>query len=77
MTTTVARNRVKVAKNGLPVLIGRAGGQVTITKAEFDEIVGRYGGPSQMTITMERIGKGDAIRLTLVKKPPLHGELPS
>lgn len=73
---TIAKNRVKVANNALPVLIGRAGGSVTITRAEFDEIASRYGGPSQMTITMERIGEGDAIRLTLVRKPARQGELP-
>jgi hypothetical protein len=71
-----ARNRAKVANNALPVLIGRAGGQVEITKAEFEEIASRYGGPSQMTIQMDRIGEGDAIRLTLVRKPPLQGDLP-
>lgn len=35
-----ARNRVKVANNALPVLIGRAGGSVTVSRAEFDEVAG-------------------------------------
>ena len=46
----VARNKVMVANNALPVLIGRAGGSVTITNEEFNEVVSRYGGSTRMVI---------------------------
>ena len=72
----LAKNRVKAANNALPVLVARAGGSVTITRQEFEEIAARYGGTSKMALRMERIGEGDAIRLTLVRKPAAQGELP-
>jgi hypothetical protein len=71
----VAVNRAKAANNALPVLIDRAGGSVTICRADFEE-VGRYGGASRMAIQMESIGAGDAIRLTLVRKEPAQGDVP-
>jgi hypothetical protein len=76
----LARNKVKATNNALPVLIARAGGSVTITHREFEEVLARYGGSSQVAIRMERLDASDpqesGIRLTLVRKSPEQGELP-
>lgn len=74
---TVARNKVKVANNALPVLIAREGGSVTITEREFNEVAARYGGATNMTIVMERVeGPEPGFRVTLVNKKPGQGDLP-
>lgn len=66
----LASNKFKIANNAVPVLIGRAGGSVTITQREFEDVVARYGGAAKMTIRMERIESPEpGIRVTLVSKP--------
>ena len=70
-----AQNRMAIANNALPVLIGRAGSVVEFTRAEFEEIASRYGGPLQMTIRMELVGDSDTIRLTSVRKRPARATL--
>ena len=78
---TVARNKLKANNNALPVLIARAGGSVTITRREFDEVVARYGGLSRLAIKMERLDAADpsesGVRLTLMARVPEQGELPA
>lgn len=74
---TVAKNKVAIANNVLPVLVAREGGSVTITQREFDEVVSRYGGPTQMTLRMERIERPEpGVRVTIVRKTPGQGDLP-
>ncbi len=70
----VACNRAKIANNVLPVLLDRAGGSVTVTRADFEAVAARYGGASQMTMAMERVGGG--VRVTLMRKPPQQGDPP-
>jgi hypothetical protein len=73
----LARNKVAIANNALPVLLDRAGGSVTITQREFDELASRYGGPTNLTIRMERVdGPEPGIRLTLARQAPRQGDLP-
>jgi len=64
-----------VANNVLPVLIARAGGSVTITEEEFDEVKALYGGSSKMTMVMEAVGDPGTIRVTLARKQAAQGEL--
>jgi hypothetical protein len=77
---TIAKNRVKAGNNTLPVLIARAGGSVTVTRREFEEVAAMYGGTARMAIRMERLDASDAlesgVRLTLIRKEPRQGELP-
>lgn len=70
----------RIASSALPILISRAGGTVTITQSEFDEIANRYGGWSNMAVHTEKLsGPGiepNTYRLTLIRKEPAQGELP-
>lgn len=71
-----ARTRTVAANNVLPVLVARAGGSVTITRQEFEELAARYGGASRMTVLVESVDGGDGLRLTLARKEPEQGSLP-
>ncbi len=77
---TVAGNARKAQSMAVPVLVARAGGSVTISRREFEEVIARYGGTSKMALRMERVDAADAldssIRLTLVRKDAAQGELP-
>lgn len=67
-------DKVKLARiramqdNVLPVLIARAGGSVTVTEAEVDEVASRFGGFGRMTIRTEVVD--GALRLTLLDTEP-------
>lgn len=73
----LARNKMTVANLALPVLLDRAGGSITVTQREFDELAARYGGATNLTIVMERMtGPQPGFRVTLVNKKPGQGDLP-
>ena len=71
-----ARTRTVAANNALPVLVARAGGTVTITRQEFEELAARYGGAARMTVLIEQVDDGETMRLTLARKEPEQGSLP-
>jgi hypothetical protein len=60
------------------VLLDRAGGSITVTQREFDALVARYGGATNLTIVMERMDEPEpGFRVTLVNKKPGQGDLPA
>jgi hypothetical protein len=66
---------------GLVILLERAGGSVTYTEAEYQEVLARHGGKTMMVVHAEVLKdtgkeKPDQVRLTLVRKPPGNAELP-
>jgi hypothetical protein len=66
----------------LVILLERAGGSVTYTEAEYQEVLARHGGKTMMVVHTEvlketRKEKPDQVRLTLVRKPPGNAELPA
>lgn len=67
----VAENHAKISNNVLPVLIHRAGGSVTVTREEFALMRELYGGG--LSLYMEQVGDGEAVRVTLVRKPSTQG----
>jgi hypothetical protein len=74
--------RVSVAMQGimLAVLVGRAGGSITVAADEYLEIVERYGGKANVKLSFVKIsapGKPDAFRATLVNVKSSQGELMS
>lgn len=82
MANTDQEVRAAVAMNGilLTVLVGRAGGSITVDAGEYLEIVERYGGKANVKLTFEKItepDKPDSFRATLVNKKPSQGELPA
>lgn len=74
-----ARHKTLLMDGAMFVALGRAGGRLTYTKAEYDEILARYGG-SGATIHIEVLraeGQPEEIQLTLVNKPPANADLVS
>lgn len=66
---------------GLVVLLERVGGSLTFTEAEYQAVL-RHGGKTMMVVHAEVLKAPDAprpdeVRLTLTRKPPGNGELPS
>ena len=64
------------------ILLDRAGGSLTYTEAEYQEVVARHGGKTMMVLHAEVLKhsgteKPDQVRLTLVRKPPGNAELPA
>ncbi|MEA2677181.1 MAG: hypothetical protein QOJ81_1322 [Chloroflexota bacterium] len=73
----VAKNKMAIANNALPVLLDRAGGSITVTLREFEELAARYGGATNLTLVMEKIDSPEpGFRVTLVSKKPGQGDLP-
>jgi hypothetical protein len=76
-----AQRRMALETMGLTVLLARAGGSLTISRAEYEAVVARYGGRAKLAIHLEVLappgGGPDEVRLTLVRKDPAPGELPS
>ena len=67
---------------GLVILLEWAGGSVTYTEAEYQEVLARHGGKTMMVVHAEVLKdtgkeKPDQVRLTLVRKPPGNAELPA
>ena len=64
---------------GLFVLLGRAGGRLTFTEAEYHQANKRAGGAQMAAIQVEvvRSADGEAVELTLVAKAPPVGKLTS
>lgn len=65
---------------GLTVLLARAGGAATVTEAEYEEILARFGGKTNMAIHIEAVGSAGGpaeVQLTLVRKPPANADLVS
>ena len=66
---------------GLVVLLDRAGGSLAFTEADYQAVVTRHGGKT-MVVHAEVLKEPDAarpdeVRLTLTRKPPGNGELPT
>lgn len=67
---------------GLVVLLDRSGGSLAFTEAEYQAVLTRHGGKTMMVVHAEVLKEPDAarpdeVRLTLTRKPPGNGELPS
>jgi hypothetical protein len=67
---------------GLVVLLERAGGSLMFTEAEYEAVLTRHGGKTMMVVHAEilmapDVPRPDEVRLTLTRKPPGNGELPS
>lgn len=64
---------------GLVVLLARAGGSATFTQDEFEEVLERYGGPTNVVVHHEvsHVGDRQQVELTLVRKPARQGDLVS
>jgi hypothetical protein len=76
-----ARREAALQTMGLTVLLERNGGRLRFTKAEYEAVVGRYGGSAAMAIHMEVLAPPgqdpDEISLTLIRKEPGQGDLVS
>lgn len=61
----------------LAVLLGRAGGSVTYSQAEYQELAERYGGRASMGIHVEitRTGDESTVKVSLIRKEPSQGSL--
>lgn len=65
---------------GLFILLERAGGSLTFTKEEYDAVIERYGGSTNVVLHFEHVGTADGrqtIQLTLGRRPPSNAELVS
>jgi len=65
---------------GLVVLLARAGGASSYTEAEYDEVLERYGGKTNMAVHVEVVtsaGGPPEVQLTLVRRPPANADLVS
>lgn len=67
---------------GLVVLLERVGGSLTFTEAEYQAVLTRHGGKTMMVVHAEVLKAPDAarpdeVRLTLTRRPPGSGELPT
>lgn len=74
-----ARMMRHLSNFALTVLQDKAGGSVTITEAEYRQVLERHGGASQITIRPEYLTLGNgrkAMRAMLVRKEPQQADLP-
>lgn len=66
------QDRLHMARIGLPVLLDRVGGRVTITRSDLDAVAAKYGGA--VAIRAEELEPGRSFRLSLApsdaKRPP-------
>ena len=62
-------------QNALNVLVARAGGTVTITREEYEEVATRYGGTQAMSLIFETLPGTDTLRVTIYRSSPKQGEL--
>lgn len=73
-----ARKRTTVMQTVLPVLIDRAGGEIEITREEFEAVAARYGGPTQMRLQFHSTPDGSRMRVKIYRGGPVkQGELPA
>lgn len=61
-----AARQLAIARNAMPVLVARLGGEVAITEQEFDDLASRYG---RHGVTAEWSASTRTLRLTLVPLP--------
>ena len=74
------RRRTVMAHATLTLLLERAGGHVEFTEADYQRVVAKYGGPSQMNMRFDVIrqaGRPVTLVARLERKPPKNGDLPS
>ncbi len=69
-----------MAHAALTVLLDRTGGRIEFTEADFQSVVQRYGGATNMNIRLEVVrqaGRPDTVVARLERKPPANLDLPS
>lgn len=69
-----------IATMALVALVEKAGGSVTVHKADYQAIVDKYGGTARMNLRLEVIkvaARTQGIRVTLEEKAPANAELVS
>lgn len=71
-----ARAQARWTHSLLLVLIARAGGEVSLTRQEFEEVAARYGGAKEMGVLFEEQPDG-SVRAALVRSPARQGDLPA
>ncbi len=71
-----AENQMQLA--ALVILLSRAGGVVTYTEADYQEVASRYGGTKNLAIHVEVLRAANCppeVRLILIRNTPENGEL--
>ncbi|MCZ7536094.1 MAG: hypothetical protein M5T61_09330 [Acidimicrobiia bacterium] len=74
------RHRTAMAHSTLTILLDRAGGRVEFTEADYQRVVARYGGRSEMNLRLEVVrqaGRPDMLVARLERKPAKNLDLPS
>jgi hypothetical protein len=69
-----------MAYSTLTILLDRAGGRVEFTEADYQRVVARYGGTSEMNLRLEVVrqaGRPDKLVARLERKPAKNLDLPS
>jgi hypothetical protein len=72
------RREIGLQTTALAVLVGRAGGRVTYTEAEYKALAESYGGPANLGIHVEIRKPGDgstSVEVSLIRKAPSQGSL--
>lgn len=64
--------QLAIARNALPALVARMGGEVTITATELEELAAPYGGFANLAVQVEQLPDG-SIRLTTIRNPASLG----
>jgi hypothetical protein len=57
-----AEAQLRVARNALPALVARMGGEVTITRAELEELGRAYGGYENLAVQVSESADGFTFR---------------
>ena len=63
--------QLAIARNALPALVARMGGEVTITEEELEELGRAYGGFENMAVQVEQ--RGSSFHFKVIRNPQTFG----